>query len=261
MSNSAATTRPSPSLPLFYKDPVALSGDEHRRHGMARKPNFGFAAESTAIPISIAEFATAQRHFPIVFTDDEFSVPVAVTGIVGGRNLFTEADGGWRSGQYIPGYVRRYPFILSQTPESGEAILLIDKASSRFVSTDDDANAIRFFDDEGAATAAAQEAVRFCQTAYLEQTRTTAFVQALHEHNLLVSNQANVRFSNGATYTVNGFKIVDESAFRALPADVLSHWLQQGWLDCVSFHLASTQNWQSLIEIHEQTQPPLSPVR
>ena len=44
-------------------------------------------------------------------------VPVAILGLRGAANQFVNSEGAWREGKYIPAYVRRYPFILMESPD------------------------------------------------------------------------------------------------------------------------------------------------
>lgn len=103
----------SPSLPLFYKDPVLLRFEEHGDIGLAPASDFSFTREAVALPLCIGEFAVAQRHFPIVFAMDDQASAIALVGIRRGDNLFRKRDGSWNPGSYAPAYIRRYPFSVS----------------------------------------------------------------------------------------------------------------------------------------------------
>src|SRR5262245_41509961 len=98
-------------LPQFYRNPVPLDPVRHAKAGLKNRDDFGFARGTNAIALTGAEFASAARAYPIVFSAAAPVVPFAVVGLRDGDNLFLDAAGNWREDTYIPAYVRRYPFI------------------------------------------------------------------------------------------------------------------------------------------------------
>ncbi|HEY4250314.1 MAG TPA: SapC family protein [Roseomonas sp.] len=241
-----------PGVPPFYRQPAVLDGDRHRNHGLLPDARYGFAAESTAIVIGVGEFMPALRHYPIVFTDAADPMPVAVTGLTRGRNLFVSSEGTWRPQHYVPGYLRRYPFILSPSADGETATLLVDEACPRFVDSSRHRHATRLFDDAGDAAAAAQEVMAFCHTAHQEQQRTVAFARALREAGLLAPRNVQIRTPGGGQHAVDGFQLVEEEKFRALRGPILEAWQARGWLDAIALHLVSQQNWLPLGELQDQ---------
>jgi hypothetical protein len=242
-----------PLLPLFYKDPVLLRFEDHRDAGLAPAAGFGFAREAVAIPLCIGEFSMAMRHYPIVFTIDDNASPIVLVAIKREHNLFIERDGSWREGSYIPAYVRRYPFIGTETPDEAGQMLCIDRASDRFVTSIADLHSTeRLFDEAGGPTAIAQSAMAFCQAYFADSTNTVAFGQALIAASVLTPYHVDFRFPDGAQHQVNGFLAVDEKAFRTLPAETVTDWHAKGWLDLVALHLASLQGFQRLLSLNAQ---------
>lgn len=240
-------------LPLFYKDPVLLRFEEHGDVGIAPASRFSFAREAEAIPLCIGEFAAAMRHFPIVFSMGERAVPLAVVGIQRRRNLFIGCDGSWRANSYVPAYVRRYPFIVSETPDKARQFLSIDKGSDRFVeSVSAHPQSERLFDAGGKPTAIAQTALAFCQAWHVDHAKTIAFGQALTGAQILEPYHVDIRLPNGAQHQVDGFRAVNEEAFRALPAKSVAEWHAKGWLDLVALHRASLESFQNLLELNAQ---------
>lgn len=243
----------SPSLPLFYKDPVLLRFEEHAHVGLAPATGVSFAREAVAIPLCIGEFAIAQRHYPIVFAMDEQASPIALTAIKKEHNLFVEQDGSWKAGSYVPAYVRRYPFIVTETEDKSQQLLAVDRGSPRYVASvvgHDDAE--RLFDDAGGPTATAQSAMAFCNAFHTDYAATVAFGRALIAAKVLEPYHADFRLPDGTLHQLNGFYAVDEKAFRALPAKTVADWHAKGWLDLVTLHLASQQSFQNLLDLNAQ---------
>ncbi|MDQ0302248.1 SapC family protein [Ancylobacter polymorphus] len=235
-------------LPLFYRKPTLLRFESHGRLSLRRAADFRFAARATSLPLVAAEFAAAGRDYPLVFASDEGAMPLAVTGITAEQNLFVEADGRWRAGSYIPGYVRRYPFIGITAEDSGSTMLGVDLASDR-LADEGEKEADMLFDLRGAATRTSQSAMALCEAYATEHTRTRAFVQALKDKNLLVPRSAQVSFADAGRAVVQGFQLVDEAAFRALPAAAVVEFHAKGWLDLIVLHLASQQRWRELVDM------------
>ena len=126
-TTQARAIKPS-APPPFYERPMLLRPGLNVRSGLTGPKGYEFARGAVAVPIGVSEFPLAARHYPIMFTAAELA-PVVVLGVKGGRNLFVEPDGSWRSGHYVPGYIRRYPFTLTTIPDCVEQMLAIDTAS------------------------------------------------------------------------------------------------------------------------------------
>lgn len=93
----------SPSLPLFYKDPVLLRFEEHGDIGLAPASDFSFTREAVALPLCIGEFAVAQRHFPIVFAMDDQASAIALVASGAATICFASAmEAGIRAAMHRP---------------------------------------------------------------------------------------------------------------------------------------------------------------
>jgi hypothetical protein len=241
---------PEVTLPLFYKQPVLLRFEEHGNSGLAAPHGFAFAREAVAVPLGAGEFRQAIRHYPIVFSSEDTPTPLAVLGVRQGDNLFVDGNGSWQTGTYVPAYVRRYPFIITETPDQTAQLLAIDAQSDRFAAVGDRTDAIRLFDDAGAPTPAARSAMDLCRSYHDDHLKTAVFVEAIADARLLTPNRAEMQFPDGSRYTLDGFLSVDEVAFRALPHKTVAEWHGKGWLDLIALHMAAQQNWQGLMDMN-----------
>ncbi|RTL89865.1 hypothetical protein EJV44_22190 [Ancylobacter aquaticus] len=250
------TSAAASALPLFYRNPMLLRSQEHGTFGLRRAHDFRFAADTAVVPLVASEFAPASRHYPIVFAPDATATPLAVLGVAAGRNLFVDGEGQWRAGAYVPGYVRRYPFVPMTHESGGAPMLAVDSASPRVVNQLSGEEADAFFDAAGKPTPTSQAAMAFCESYRLEALRIAAFAKALLEHKLLVDRTVRINYHAPKDSTeapppeaiINGFRMVDEAAFRALPAEVVAQFHREGWTDLVVLHLASQLGWQTLVE-------------
>ena len=109
---------------FLWSKPEALSREEHQGLGLSpvERP-FAFSARCRGIPLTLTEFRTAQAYFPIVFTEGEVTMPIAVVGMQDEVNLFVDADGQWEPNVYVPAYLRTHPFALART--GGDRVVLV----------------------------------------------------------------------------------------------------------------------------------------
>lgn len=229
------------SLPPFYVRPRALQPAEH--WGLSLKPDgtYRFAARSHSVPLVGSEFFLAQRDFPIVFTNEEVPLPMAVLGLKTGESLFVDEKGGWRNGAYVPAYIRRYPFIFAQSPDTTQLTLCIDEAAE-IVETSDR----RPLFQNGQPTEFMQKAMEFCVSYQRDHQATQQFAEALQKAGLLVLRDARVRVSPQETIALQGFRMVDEARFSELPAETFLDWRKRGWIALVYAHLLSLTAWDRL---------------
>lgn len=236
------------SFPLFYRRPTPL---DHKRDAKASLPprrDLAFAAGTNSVPLVMGELAESARCYPILFSTGAKPVPIALVGLVGDANLYTRpaADGSgvtvWEESFYVPGYVRRYPFILMETGAADRFTVCADADG-----LSDAEGAVALFEADGAPTEAAQKAVEFCKLYHAEYARTREWVDALQAADLLVEHQATITLSADRTMTFSGFKVVDGPRFDALPDATILDWRQRGWLAPIYLHHASLLNWDRLI--------------
>jgi hypothetical protein len=247
----AMETPPSSPAPFLYSRLHALSADEYGGHGLL-PANFGFARKTNSLPIGLGEFAAASWYCPIVFTAGATPLAAAMTGLFDGDNLRIDAQGRWQpSAAYVPGYLRRYPFWLQMRPnDPSSATMAVDADSPLLARCADDPRARPLFDEQGEPTALMRETMEMCRLAFQDQLRTQVFAQELARHDLLRDWQIAFDLPGSGRYTLRGFRVIDESAFRALPDEVLGAWVRNGWASAVTLHLVSMQNWSALQSLH-----------
>ena len=234
------------ALPLFYRQPRVLQPALHGRLGLKESANHGFTRQANAVPLLAAELPAASRHMPIVFTDEPLPQPVAVLGLREQQNLFVDAEGRWQPGVYVPAYVRRYPFIFVEDSVRHELTLCIDEAAPQLA---DDGSGQPLFDAAGQPTPLTRSALAFCRDYQAQHQLTRAFVDALVTADVPVDHRAEVNLAaGGAPLALQGFKVVDETRFQALPDAVFLHWRARGWLPLVYSHLLSVGSWAGLVD-------------
>jgi len=225
-------------IPLFYDHPVALHPQAHGELGLTLLPGYGFASRTNAIPLAMSEFVMAAQSYPIAFTDEARTRPVAVVGLRADENLFVDAQGHWLEGAYIPAYVRRYPFLLSEYG-AGEGVELCVEA--RVLSQ---SGLPIFRGDE--PTDLALQALRFCQSVHAAEAATTPFLSALAACGLFEPRTVSVQMQDGREVRLAGFQALDEARFSGLADDAFLVLRRQGWLEPVYAQIQSNLNWSRL---------------
>lgn len=236
------------ALPLFYAQPVPLNSGVHGAMRLLRDEDFGFAATAHAIPLVAAEIPAAIRSYPVVFVGDR-PMPVAITGIAAGKNLFVEDGGEWLAPHYVPAYVRRYPFILAGDDGAGEYTLCFDAASGRVVADADRGEAL--FED-GKPSEMTAGILKFCDEYRTLHAATAGLMEAIADKGLLVERKGEIRLQDGGLFRLTDFRVVDEERLNALSDEDFLALRKSGALGLIYCHLASLNSWPELIRLaHE----------
>ncbi|MGJ8670503.1 MAG: SapC family protein [Oceanococcus sp.] len=239
-------------LPIFYQQIVPLSSESHADIRLDRNPDFSFAAQTNALPLTCAEFQTAMGHYPIGFagTGDKLHA-VAIVGLGSNENLFVDHQKRWQADCYLPAYVRRYPFLSAKSDVADELALCFDP-SAGVLSTE---QGERLFDEGLNKTPQLDHIVNFVQSYEQELIVTKQFVQRLTELDLLMDAGANITFKSGAKHQLNGLRIVDRKKLLELTPDLCRELVHNGYLERIYQHLGSLGTFQNLIELHAGRHP------
>jgi hypothetical protein len=232
-------TQPAPQgLPLFYKDLVPLNSNEHGKYKSRQIDNANFMAGQHAIPLTIEEFVSASRNFPIIFSAGDTPVPLALMGMNEGVNVFMDEEGKFTQPVYLPAYIRRYPFMLARLrPDNDELTLCFDPTS----------DALGEFKKEGQAlfdgadpTDTTKDILKFCEDFEQAGARTQAFVDELKKYELLMEGEVAIQQEGKeAPYVYRGFQMVNEEKLRDMRGDELRKMSQNGMLPLIYAHLFS----------------------
>ncbi len=232
----------SSALPLFYSKPMPLDAKKHANLGLKQNFGLGFATGVNAVPINMIEMPQICHFYPIAFSPDGNATPVALLGLRDSENLFINEKGEWEKDAYIPAYIRRYPFIFSEMPNSDQLTLCIDMKDD----LTDEKSAQKFFDKDGKPSLLAKNALEFCKSYHAAAQQTTEFSKALAASGLLADRQAEINVGEGRKINFSGFRIVDEQKLAALPEKDFLEWRKKGWLPFLYAHLFSGAQWQRL---------------
>ena len=230
---------------LFYDKPIPLNSKTHVN--LKIKPSddgLKFSAKTNSVLLAGVEFPEACKHFPIVFAkvSGERVLPVALLGFRDLENLFVDAAGRWK-GEYVPAYIRRYPFVLAQGDASGNMAVCIDESFPGFGADEGQS----LFDANGESTDYMKGVTAFLQDYQQQLARTDVFLKTLQEFDLLTDVAANVNLAGGESYSMAGLRMVDERKLLALPDAKVMRLFRSGELAWIYSHLFSLGNFSRLL--------------
>lgn len=230
---------------LFYDNPIALNSETHRN--LKIKPSdegLKFSAKTNSVLLAGVEFPEACKHFPIVFAKvaEDRVLPVALLGFRDLENLFVDAGGRWKC-EYVPAYIRRYPFVLARSDAAQQLTVCIDESYPGFGADEGQP----LFNEKGESTDYLKGVLAFLRDYQAQLERTDIFLQTLREFDLLMDLAANVNLSGGERYSMAGLMMVDERKLQALPDAKVVRLFRSGELAWVTSHLLSIGNFNRLL--------------
>ncbi len=226
---------------MFYTKPEPINKEKHRDLRLdVTKVDLSFASQTNSVMLAGMEFQHAAKEYPIVFVQgaQEQIFAAALLGVRTNENLFIDTTGRWDA-NYIPAFVRRYPFILAKTENDSEKLTVcMDTAFSAFNTTQGE----RLFDDQGEATVMMNNMIKFLQECQEGFQRTEVFINRLKAMDLLVTLTANIETKSGSKFALQGLMTVDEKKLLALDQTKAMELFKLGELGWIYSHLISLSN-------------------
>lgn len=232
---------------FLYKEPELLAPETHGSMGFTpSKRPYDFAKDERAIPLTMVEFSGALHNYPIIFSNIENPLPLAIVGIEE-TNLFVGSDGNWAANSYVPTYLRCYPFAIAMGSD-GQAAVVVDKQADS-VSEDP---MYPFFEGENVSEHA-EALMRLCAQYDTERRKTVEFCARLRDLGLLTPLRA--------TYTPPGktepaplaeYIGIDTDRLNDLSKDEVYDLHNSGFLAAIYLQLYSLENWNRLMVLQER---------
>jgi len=233
----------------MYKSLVVLDKAQHKDLKINPLENLFFAKQSAFLPVIAEEVIAIGADFPVVFTGDENPSIITIVSL-GGENLAINEDGKWMT-NYVPSFLRKYPFSLGNTKENPEQkVILIDEESSLFSKT----KGKQLFKKNGDQSESLANAISFLTSHEQKADITKNVAKAISDSGILEDREISVGEGDEKKVLVNGFKVVEREKLNALSDDVLADWTRKGIITMIDAHLKSLDNIQALFEIAHQRQ-------
>ena len=229
---------PQANLPLFYKDLMPLNSRDHATWRARSVDRAAWVANQHAVPLTVDEFAQAQRSFPIVFSAGDRPVPLALMGLNEGINVFFDDEGAAQGDFYVPAYIRRYPFLLVKLDSQTENLSLCFDPTSQLVGEFDEGQTL-FEDDQ--PTEHTKSLLQFCERFEEAGMRTQSFIDELKKADLLMDGEVSIHRNAqpDQPFVYRGFQMVNQDKLREVRGDQLRKWNESGMLPLIFAHLMS----------------------
>jgi hypothetical protein len=224
---------------LFYKNVVPISKERHKDYCI-EAVDFKFAAEVNSVPLTAIEMVHAFGQYTMVFAgNDESVAPVAILGIDGQKNVYVDDEGKWDA-KYIPAFVRRYPFVFSQSEDKKTFTLCIDEG---WEGCNSEGRGQRLFDDKGEKSDYLSGILKFLEEYQAHFVRTQAYCAKLKKLDLLEPMKADFTLPDGTKKTLGGFLAVSRDRLKKLSAEKLHELANTDELELTYAHLLSLKNF------------------
>jgi IS4 transposase len=235
---------------FLYSKPELLTVEDHGRLGLtASERPFDFVKSIRVVPIAAAEIASAQKNYPIIFSDLKTPALLAVVSVLDGVNLFVDDNGKWDESAYLPAYIRCHPFALAPRPNDQYAVV-IDRAASVITENAEQP----FFNGKDLAPPI-QARVDFCAQFSAHRPATKALCDKLVELDLLSGQQATYKpDAGGEEQSIGSYVAVDFDKVKELDASTLRQLHLDGTLSAIYAHRFSLENWFRLLERRNRRQ-------
>ncbi len=245
MSENQQDTNQNTTL-LFYRQISVLNPQRHGELKLGSADDQSFAAQTNSVPLVGVEFVESCREYPIIFSRAENNTfsPVAVLGMETNENLFLNENLLWKA-NYVPAFVRRYPFVLGENPEKPDQPWVCVDESCPWLGQEK--GEPLFIGDQPSTFL--KQTLTFLTDYNLQSQHTVAFCRKLADWGLLKEHQAQATTSaDGKSYTLTGLWAIDEAALAQLDAEKVQELFKTGELAWIYFHLVSLGNFRRLAE-------------
>lgn len=224
----------------FYKNIIAIDKEKHKDLRIKIDNNYKQFSNTNALPIAGIEFIEAAREHAIAFINyqNEGVIPVYILGIRDNENLVVDSDYSWRY-RYVPAFVRRYPYIMYEPNENGEAVICIDADYEGLNAPDGERI---FVKSDGKPSPQLESAMEMLRDYNHQLIRTRKFTERLEEYGLLQEITPQINLDDGRTFSIGGIYAVDEKKLLALDDEKALTIYRSGEMAWIYNHLASLSN-------------------
>ncbi len=234
------------SQPIFYKNIVPLNKEMHGDWSVESVSNYKHTSETNSLYIAAIEFIKAANEYPIVFGmgADDSVFPVVILGLRKNENLYINKKGEWLA-NYIPAYVRRYPFILAIDENvSDKFTVCVDSECPGF---NNKGQGTRLFDEDGNESDLLKNSVEFLKEYQNHIQLTTLFCNNIKELGLLEPMKADVKMADGEEISLGGFMGINREKLKALDSETMENLVKTDQMELIYAHLISLGNIDSLM--------------
>lgn len=222
----------------MFENAIFLDKKKHARWRFKPHKTYSYAKNVLSAPIAISEVVKASKEFPIIFPAEGKLLPIVQFGVSQNGNLHVTPENDW-SARYVPGHIRRYPFVLAKqnVPEKFTLMVAPDRISPN-------ASGEALFDEHGDIPKGGllDRMLLFLSNFEKELTETEAFLTPLKEKNILIPHVLEFTQDGKVFGKVTGLLIVDKFKLLELDDEILGAWTRSGLMNLIMAHLNSLEN-------------------
>lgn len=220
----------------MYKNVKTLNHSEHSFYRYSVPDNLYFAKNLTLIPITFSEIKLLCCEFPIVVVQNDSGFMLTIlTGEKSNQAL--DENGKWKS-KYLPAFLRKYPFILTQSSQKDTLSLGFDMESGCFSSPEGEA----LFNGDGTPTSIVTESMSLLENIAKEMNITGGILEKLNEYEVLEASSYTVTKENEEPRQVGGFFIINREKISKLDDEKLLTISKNGWMEMIELQALSLKN-------------------
>ncbi|MFL6660056.1 MAG: SapC family protein [Massilia sp.] len=228
---------------LIYETVVPVSHGRHAKCSIEAVPGYAVARHINSVPVMAIEFPQVAAEYTIVFAENgEDVVPVAILGVRNQENLFLDSEDNWLA-NYVPAFIRRYPFVFSLSDDADTYTLCIDES---FSGLNNEGRGDTLFSADGKPTGYIEGVLNFLQEYRIQFQNSEMLCKKLKELNLLEPMQADFTLAEGEQLQLAGFQAVNRERLKALSGETLQQLFESDELELIYFHLHSLRNFDTI---------------
>jgi len=243
---------------LIYNQVEPITSNKHRNLSVKAGDDYEFARSINSVPIIAAEFPNAATEYPIVFTgNDDSVIPVVILGLREEENLYINNQGKWVA-NYVPAFIRRYPFVFSSSDNGKTFTLCIDEG---FSGCNQEGRGERLFDVDGQQMQYLKNVLEFLKEYQAHYQRTETFCEKLKELDLLEPMSAQFTTPKGEKVNLTGFMAIDRVKLKELTGDQFKELAKTDELELTYIHIQSMRNFNLMLERASGTDTSMEDIR
>ena len=233
----------------MYKNLVVLDRNKHKNLKLSPFKDLGFVKNSMFIPVVASEVVSIGTTFPVIFTTGENPSLVSLLSL-GGDNLAIDSDGQWSS-SYIPSFIKKYPFSLSNMSDDPEKkVILIDEDSVLLSKS----KGKQLFKKNGNQSETLTHSIDILKSHENMMIVTKNIAKVIAQSGILDDRAISIGEGKDKKVLVNGFKVVNKDKLNALSDEILADWARKGIINMINEHIKSLDNIHTLFNLMNKRQ-------
>ena len=184
----------------MYQNTKALPKDAK----FTKVNSYTFASDQNFCPVFLQELPQIIREYFIIFPNNQTDLPHVLLGFEKNKNKYVAANGDWQA-DYIPAYIRRYPFTLAKLEGKDDFTLAADMDAPHFKRGTEP-----LFDSAGKPTQLLQGKINLLKAIEKQRGATQKAVQEIDRAGLFKMEKLTVKSGNQAVSSIGGLRMIDE---------------------------------------------------